>query len=101
MRYTDDVFERLHEDNADVIINIRLEHLYTNFLLYKLLVQQRNTHHSQFLEASHEIVRIVISVMKRPNVKPVLIVDVEWMVSQIMIFRPTHYSAMSHSLMCI
>ena len=65
---------------------LRLENLYTEFLLQKLIVNQDHTSRGALIQTSHQILSLVISVLnKRPTVY-VSKVDLEWTVCEMSLF---------------
>jgi hypothetical protein len=62
-----------------VIIGPRLEYLYTKFLLHKLLISQNEGNRDMMIQTSHEILHLVLSLLKKNDV--IAVPNLEGMVS--------------------
>ena len=51
-----------------VVIGPRLECLYTEFLLHKLLISQNEGNRDKMIQTSHEILQLALSLLKRSDV---------------------------------
>lgn len=80
LQYTDPPAHAALSPTMLQLLNIRLDHLYTDFLLYKTLVQHHSSHHDSILQTSHKILQTVLSALNRRDVAPGLMVDLEWIV---------------------
>lgn len=74
---------------VSMLMCTKLEFLYTEFLLYKLLL---NHNRAKLIEKSHEIVRIVLTAMKKGNNLVEEYLDVEWTVSLLSYHIPRPFS---------
>lgn len=59
---------------------LRLENLYTEFLLHKLIVNQDHTSRSALTQKSHQILSLVLSVLTQRPSGFVSKADLEWSV---------------------
>jgi len=50
------------------IIGPRLEYLYTEFLLHKLLISQNEGNRDEMIRTSHEILQLALSLLKKSDV---------------------------------
>jgi len=64
---------------AMTLLYMRLEYLYTNFLLLKLLVNQSDDDdHNTLTQTSHEVLSLLLSVIKKRNLLMSYRSDLEW-----------------------
>lgn len=70
-------------DAPGFLVYLRLENLYTDFLLQKLIVNQDHTSRGALIQTSHQILSLVLSVLTRRPVVYVSKVDLEWAVCTI------------------
>ena len=86
LRYTPSCWDTTSPGAVVLMFYLRLENLYTEFLLQKLIVNQDHTSRGALIQTSHQILSLVISVLnKRPTVY-VSKVDLEWTVCELSLF---------------
>jgi hypothetical protein len=64
-----------------MVLGPRLECLYTQFLLHKLLISLNEGKRDEMIQTSHEILHLVLSLLKKLGVHTAHLYDLEWMVS--------------------
>jgi len=68
-----------HQD-VGFLVYLRLEKLYTEFLLRKLIVNQDHTSRGALIQTSHQILSLVLSVLNKKSTTFRSKVDLEWSV---------------------
>lgn len=74
-----------HSTNvAIMLLMVRLEALYTEFILHKLVVDQDHSSRSMLIETSHLILSLLLSALSQRLVLAQYRIDLEWSVSSIL-----------------
>lgn len=68
------------QKTAMMLIMLRLECLYTDFILHKLLVNQDHSHRSTLIKTSHTILSLVLSALNQRISLSRYRIDLEWSV---------------------
>jgi hypothetical protein len=66
----------------------RLEYLYTEFLLHKLLFSQNEGDRDRMIQTSHEVIQITLPLMRRNGVQDTGRFELEWTVSYELVSGP-------------
>ncbi|KAL6885721.1 hypothetical protein GGI43DRAFT_426596 [Trichoderma evansii] len=61
-----------------MLLSLKLEYLYSKFLLYKMLVNQSSGYRHALIQISHETLELVLSVMKKRDLIGSHRIDLEW-----------------------
>lgn len=80
LRYTPSCWNTTSPAGVGLLVYLRLENLYTEFLLQKLIVNQDHTYRGALIQISHQILSLVLSVLNKRPVVYVSKVDFEWTV---------------------
>lgn len=64
-----------------MLLMVRLEALYTEFILHKLVVDQDHSSRSMLIETSHLILSLLLSALSQRLVLAQYRIDLEWSVS--------------------
>lgn len=67
-QYDESMFDTMRPSAIWVVIGPQLESLYTKFLLYKLLISQNEGSRDSMVCTSHEILHLVLSLLKRNDI---------------------------------
>jgi hypothetical protein len=81
-KYEASVWSRHSTNNAMMLIMIRLEALYTEFILHKLVMNQDHSSRKMLIEISHVILSLVLSALSRRLNLAQYRMDLEWSVSR-------------------
>ena len=65
-----------------MLLMVRLEALYTEFILHKLVVDQDHSSRSMLIETSHLILSLLLSALNQRLVLAEHRIDLEWSVSK-------------------
>jgi len=65
-----------------MLLMVRLEALYTEFILHKLVVDQDHSSRSMLIETSHLILSLLLSALSQRLVLAQHRIDLEWSVSK-------------------
>jgi hypothetical protein len=66
-----------------MLLMTRLEALYTEFILHKLVMNQDSSSRSMLIETSHLILSLVLSALSRRIILTHYRIDLEWSVSSL------------------
>ncbi|KAF3055355.1 hypothetical protein CFAM422_013166 [Trichoderma lentiforme] len=78
MQYEPSLWGRTTPSTIIMLLSLKLEYLYSKFLLYKMLVNQSSSHRHALIQISHETLGLVLSVMKKRDVIGSHRIDLEW-----------------------
>ncbi|KAL6828780.1 hypothetical protein J3E69DRAFT_329690 [Trichoderma sp. SZMC 28015] len=78
MQYEPSLWGRTAPSTIIMLLSLKLEYLYSKFLLYKMLVNQSSSHRHALIQISHETLGLVLSVMKKRDVIGSHRIDLEW-----------------------
>jgi len=84
VRYTSSSCEAMSPHAIPVLIMLRLEYLYTEFLLHKLIVNRDHTSRGALIQTSHQILGPVLSVFTKRPITSVSKTDLEWTVNEVL-----------------
>ncbi|OPB43737.1 hypothetical protein A0O28_0020550 [Trichoderma guizhouense] len=78
MQYEPSLWGRMAPSTILMLLSIKLEYLYSKFLLFKMLVNQSSSHRDALIQISHETLGLVLSVMKKRDLIGSHRIDLEW-----------------------
>lgn len=81
MQYEPSLWGRIAPSTILMLLSLKLEYLYSKFLLFKMLVNQSSSHRDALIQISHETLGLVLSVMKKRDLIGSHRIDLEWTVS--------------------
>lgn len=81
MQYEPSLWGRMAPSTIIMLLSLKLEYLYSRFLLYKMLVNQSSGYRHALIQISHETLGLVLSVMKKRDLIGSHRIDLEWTVS--------------------
>lgn len=80
--YEPSVWARQSSQDAMMLLMLRLEALYTDFLLHKLVMGQDPSFRGMLIETSHLILSLVLSALNQRIALAQHRIDLEWTVSR-------------------
>ncbi|KAM0452570.1 hypothetical protein ACHAPV_009466 [Trichoderma viride] len=78
MQYEPSLWGRMAPSTIIMLLSLKLEYLYSRFLLYKMLVNQSSGYRQALIQTSHETLGLVLSVMKKRDLIGSHRIDLEW-----------------------
>ncbi|KAM0249830.1 hypothetical protein ACHAQJ_008898 [Trichoderma viride] len=78
MQYEPSLWGRMAPSTILMLLSLKLEYLYSKFLLYKMLVNQSSGYRHALIQISHETLGLVLSVMKKRDLIGSHRIDLEW-----------------------
>ncbi|KAM6483736.1 hypothetical protein HDV62DRAFT_333627 [Trichoderma sp. SZMC 28011] len=78
MQYEPSLWGRIAPSTILMLLSLKLEYLYSKFLLFKMLVNQSSSHRDALIQISHETLGLVLSVMKKRDLIGSHRIDLEW-----------------------
>jgi hypothetical protein len=82
VKYEPSAWSRHSTNNAMMLLMVRLEALYTEFILHKLVVDQDHSSRSMLIETSHLILSLLLSALSQRLMLAQHRIDLEWSVSK-------------------
>lgn len=81
IKYEPSVWSRHSSQDAMMLLMLRLEALYTDFILHKLVMNQDSSNRNMLIETSHLILSLVLSALNQRIALAQHRIDLEWTVS--------------------
>ncbi|KAH8121179.1 hypothetical protein ACSS6W_009927 [Trichoderma asperelloides] len=78
MQYEPSLWGQMAPSTILMLLSLKLEYLYSQFLLYKILVNQSSGYRHALIQISHETLGLVLSVMKKRDLIGSHRIDLEW-----------------------
>ncbi|KAL7917219.1 hypothetical protein ACQKWADRAFT_307332 [Trichoderma austrokoningii] len=78
MHYELSLWGRIAPSTILMLLSLKLEYLYSKFLLYKMLVNRSSGYRHALIQISHETLGLVLSVMKKRDIIGSHRIDLEW-----------------------
>ncbi|KAL7929788.1 hypothetical protein V8C35DRAFT_314797 [Trichoderma chlorosporum] len=78
MRYEPSLWGQVASSTILMLLSIKLEYLYSKFLLHKILVNQGSGYRHALIQISHETLALVLSAMKKRDLIGSHRIDLEW-----------------------
>jgi len=82
VKYTPSVWAQHSSQNVMLLLMLRLEALYTDFILHKLVMAQYPSNRNMLIETSHLILSLVLSALNQRIALAQHRIDLEWTVSR-------------------